>query len=728
MSYWNVINFNIMSHSHSSFYFGQDDKKETTEQYYLRYGVVLEIIQFVCSYNFIHIISLEEVTPESYGILFPFLDQFFILFTREITSPSGLGTLLVTGFNKLAFQTESIINLSDDFQKIYNIDEKQEYPSRTQVFQINTSIMYTHLHAPGMPDDNKKSRYFTKVKNFLFSLGDKGHIICGDFNEERYEFLSNNFDNKFSIVTDNRSTSYHRFTRGTDHRYTEDTDKYKKVDQLMLSPSLLVISLQTIYRSSLGFGNHTTGIKGDGGVNPYFQDIQGNWVANYNYGSGWPSDHTLNLYSIMIPTKLSSAVNNVLNPKAADFEPKKFGGSMKQEAVKNDNVVNEVEQYLKYFNAFLEWYYKKEEESEDNSDESIEVSDEQLIQLLQYFNHVDINILATTNKYDTLSTLKDAFNEDNIDEIVNEYIYNLNIFQKSEQYQKIRLNKEYDTLKDYIVTNCTQLLSHHFNISPFFKEDITLLRQFDSDNHGSEYPVLLLAIKDVQLVFKPRPALIDQAIMDLFNKINILNSHQTEFQLPTYRIINCNDYSFWEYIEGKNVFDSGILKIDKLLTNLNRKRNLSILNTVSHKIGLTDLHAQNIILQGDYFIPIDLEVINLGSDSGLYMNESNVVITGPILAIHPNIEQLIVEFNKNVSSIPGRIIPINTTTLIDFVNNNESVTLQSLISEFKTKIPDWQDKDITEAKLRQYFEYCKKDNIIPYFYTQHGKIFMKGFE
>ena len=433
--------------------------------------------------------------------------------------------------------------------------------------------------------------------------------------------------------------------------------------------------------------------------NPYYQ-YQNVWYPHVsNLGYIWPSDHTLNIYNIILPRAISK--NNLQ------------GGSSKDVKL---NLLEIFEIYRKELNRFSDIY---------DMDEEIDVSDKDLSDLIELLKLIDSNILNRELQYNNLSDLKMALENDSISEIITEYLYELDIFYSEPLYQKLYLNSKYDQLKVDIMTNCHQKIIENFGTENFTKDNIEIIKQFDSDNHGTEYPVLLLEIRRRKIVFKPRPALIDIAVLNLFIEINRVNPYPYScFNLPEYKIVNCGNVSFWEYIEGGSVYDSGIISLLQTVDNLNKLRNLAMLNTVATRIGLTDLHTQNIIIRDDMYIPIDLEVIKQGSNTGLYMNESNVVIRGVMINLSSEIDDLIKKFNRQINNIPRRIIPINTTVLKDFIENN-SMTIQSLIYTFKQQISDWENKDVTDSKLQEYFEFCQKAKIIPYFFTQHGKIFMK---
>ena len=143
MNYLKICNFNIMSHSHSHFFFGDDSISETRQQYLNRYLTTFNIIETVINnYYPIDILSLEEVTQESYEVLYSLIIKHYHIYVTEITSPSGLGTLLVTGFNKTTFpEKTSIQDLTSDLQIFYNVGASKSYPCRSQIFQINPTYL-----------------------------------------------------------------------------------------------------------------------------------------------------------------------------------------------------------------------------------------------------------------------------------------------------------------------------------------------------------------------------------------------------------------------------------------------------------------------------------------------------------------------------------------------------------------------------------------------------------
>ena len=91
---------------------------------------------------------MEEVTPESYEVLYPLISTHYHTYVSEITSPSGLGTLLVTGFNKTTIPNKTLIqDLTSDFQNLYDTGASKSYTCRSQIFQINLydqTIIYSH--------------------------------------------------------------------------------------------------------------------------------------------------------------------------------------------------------------------------------------------------------------------------------------------------------------------------------------------------------------------------------------------------------------------------------------------------------------------------------------------------------------------------------------------------------------------------------------------------------
>ena len=258
-------------------------------------------------------------------------------------------------------------------------------------------------------------------------------------------------------------------------------------------------------------------------------------------------------------------------------------------------------------------------------------------------------------------------------------------------------------------------------------EAINLLKIFDSDKHFVDsLPVCSFSIYEKVFILKPRKAEIDSTIIKLFNSINKVNKRQ----LPTYNIIQHPDtninYSLWDFIhttEQENTAFNYLCNSNLSLKDLNqRKNNLIFLNTVAKRIGLTDLHRENVILNVNIFYPIDLESINYNSVTGLYGHN-----IGPIGRLNKPTGELINNFNYNINNIPYRIVPIETTKLLEYNNIDSGVrpTMNELLTIFQNNISQFNLR-INKQKLENYINQCSDNQIIPYFYKHKNNIYIKG--
>lgn len=438
--------------------------------------------------------------------------------------------------------------------------------------------------------------------------------------------------------------------------------------------------------------------------------------------------------------------------------------------------INELDQLLGYLKDFINNYFNMEEEQLnlneidtlrnkkknsnliiDKIENEIKQLEEDIINNRKEFNPSIKSIITKDKIYyyeetkktciDKINILKNLINQENminfdIDEII---YFNFRWHNMYDEKVRSQILKKYDNLKKYIIENCHTLILQNFNTGKFI--DINIEKDFISDNHGSNFNVYLLNINGKKIVFKPRDSLLDIAIIKLFKTIN--NTCILYSKLPEFIIINYKKYSFWEYIESDEITDHNCLSnnIHTKLINFNNKivkvpiydsnvisirdKNLKLLNTICYKIGITDLHEENIIIRDNMFYPIDLENITLGNYTGLFERGKKI---GPVLDIPKNIENFIIEFNKNLYFFPVRLVPISTSIFECYINDvmssleNKKIdvdTLLKLFYNFTDKMGyKFFSSNIIDG-LREYFEKCKVLKIIPYFYIFRDKIYIK---
>ncbi len=325
----------------------------------------------------------------------------------------------------------------------------------------------------------------------------------------------------------------------------------------------------------------------------------------------------------------------------------------------------------------------------------------------------------------------DSDSEDS--EIFQSYIDLLNkvadiIMQFKQEFSKLQIIsfKDYDLayLESLIMGfSQTFMTQYQIRVKP---EDINFLKIFDSDRHFVDsFPVFSFSINETKFILKPRRAKIDCAIMKLFKKINKVNKRQ----LATFHITPHPDSSIiaslWEFINTTGIEQTAynfLCNANLSLADLNeRKNNLIFLNTVAHRIGLTDLHRENVLLDGNLFYPIDLESINDESVTGLYDHK-----LGPIGRLNRKTIGLINKFNDGVDNIPYRFVGIPTAALLNYnnVGSDQSPSMTELLEMFQENIAPFNLK-LDSDKLVEYINKCRDHQIVPYFYKWKNNIYIK---
>jgi hypothetical protein len=169
-----------------------------------------------------------------------------------------------------------------------------------------------------------------------------------------------------------------------------------------------------------------------------------------------------------------------------------------------------------------------------------------------------------------------------------------------------------------------------------------------------------------RVVYKPRSAETEIEILKLFALLNDKVSSEQE-KLTIYRIESLGpEGSIWEFIDGDKLDMPAIDYLDKIRNSLTLEKfetataNLHRLQTICKKIGVTDLHMENVILVNqNKWVPIDHEVINSGHITGLY-GENN---EPEPLAMTPAEDTFIKAFNDAQFNRQARTVPVSTAVL-----------------------------------------------------------------
>lgn len=270
----------------------------------------------------------------------------------------------------------------------------------------------------------------------------------------------------------------------------------------------------------------------------------------------------------------------------------------------------------------------------------------------------------------------------------------------------------------------------------------------NADSHGFAPPTALTlrveGQKPAKFVHKSRPSQIDKLVTELFNAINkLIGSGRA---LPYYKqeVFN-NGHLISEFIEGTQVdkkvqwmtgaaSDEGL---DALVPKQEVERRaqlvdqLKLLQLIAKKIGLTDLHEENLIYDPvtNMVVPIDLEAFDQGMGTGLYGHSQEPSLTwkdfrDDIQQCSTVIDQLILEFNVAKDFVERRLVPVPTGVLKNMLDGKGPTDKQAIIatSDAIKKFLVQRGFDVDEGGLGDYVGKCKVVSAIPLFTTIKGVV------
>lgn len=312
-------------------------------------------------------------------------------------------------------------------------------------------------------------------------------------------------------------------------------------------------------------------------------------------------------------------------------------------------------------------------------------------------------------------------------------------------------------------------------LKEFSKEEIKNIHDVEiylellgaDSHHGGKTPLLVkFTSKEgeelVSLVYKPRGAETDKAIIDLFRDLNALSAnYKSGPDLPVYEIVDLQTHSLWQYIDGiqwghqaskaqldleeeveKELADlqskddqQGLQRAWKKKENLKIARNnLERLESICFQAGITDLHHQNVKLtgieadkylrhftfkeEGDYkWVPIDLEIVEQGHITGLYerSNEAD--------ECHARLTEaekdLIDQFTQSQEKRLSRFVPIPTATFQELMIDLQAV--ESIPLKVVNALQEtWKCEILELEKLKRLLFESIKNGDIPFF-TKRGE-------
>jgi hypothetical protein len=147
------------------------------------------------------------------------------------------------------------------------------------------------------------------------------------------------------------------------------------------------------------------------------------------------------------------------------------------------------------------------------------------------------------------------------------------------------------------------------------------------------------------------------------------------------------------------------------------RRNLLRLEMICRKIGICDLHYQNIFLRKEIeWIPIDMEVIIFGRATGVFGIENPPLV----LPLSAEEERVIDQFNKAQFGRFSRLVPVRTAPLITAgLSFNGAVGVAMLLEDNLKK----EFKDIQFAELERLAKEDVDNGDISILYLKEGNLY-----
>lgn len=291
-------------------------------------------------------------------------------------------------------------------------------------------------------------------------------------------------------------------------------------------------------------------------------------------------------------------------------------------------------------------------------------------EILQRFNQLlGIPSLIKSAPYEMGVGSITIFPEENIDE---KLYYVRSIWTNKLRNLEVYIKRTLQILEKHQ----TMILHRFFSGQPVLFQPIRMeIEQLGAETHNGGECILKVtyyggANKLGAIVYKPRSAETEIAILNMFSQLNALpKNKKTGPDLPVYQVVQLRGGkgSIWEFIEASAI---SFLASDEILykvPNEHRKEaeiNLMRLHSISKHIGLTDLHPQNILRRGPQWIPIDMEIIKQGAPTNLYTQRRTVPEPTP-LALSEDEDAIIQDFLRSQPHRLSRLAPITTSVLLD---------------------------------------------------------------
>lgn len=282
--------------------------------------------------------------------------------------------------------------------------------------------------------------------------------------------------------------------------------------------------------------------------------------------------------------------------------------------------------------------------------------------------------------------------------------------------------KKIDILKEFYKTDePVNLESVQFTLK---------LGSFETHNQGKVASEVTFFQNDrilFKVFFKPRSAKIDATIIALFDALNKLTEKSLNILLPVFKIIayETDDCSLWEFIDGRHPEHTTNIEIEKMDIPEDKKQkmrnSLLRLESICKKLNVSDLHKENVLVVSDNrynspIVPIDLESIQPGSDTGLYESHSPLY---PELSFQE--KACLSSFSLSDSEF--RVVPIATGTFDGALSNPiQFAEISSLLLQACDSLSYEIQLPLADIKVLILTDFLRHD--VPYFTEEKSQLYL----
>ncbi|MBA2369765.1 MAG: DUF4135 domain-containing protein [Candidatus Protochlamydia sp.] len=215
--------------------------------------------------------------------------------------------------------------------------------------------------------------------------------------------------------------------------------------------------------------------------------------------------------------------------------------------------------------------------------------------------------------------------------IDNTYFYNF-IFNKEKSLNKYVNEKTYQISAFNMIEKNKEKIFNEMSNLKIFNSSLYEINKIEfisksSETHNQGKKPLFVTLRckleieknEIKLVLKPRDACLDKYVIKIFSEINKIDGNNI---LPEYNIINIDEFSIWENIEGPTLSQlncrsncSAQSFIEGLDISYEKKdylcEKLKKMACVLSMLGVSDLHSENIIFKGARLDDVTVEEMTI---------------------------------------------------------------------------------------------------------------------